>query len=89
MRRPHSHVHGHATPHSDPAIDHRRTGSLGRQGCRYEGEHTLAELSAKCAATGEHRIDSHLLRDLAIAWPKQVWCSDITYIPMCRSFCRW
>ncbi len=29
---------------------------------------------------------SYLLRDLAIVRPNQVWCSDITYIPMRRGF---
>ena len=30
----------------------------------------------------EHRIYPYLLRDLAVVRPNQVWCSDITYIPM-------
>ena len=30
----------------------------------------------------EHRVYPYLLRDLAIIRPNQVWCSDITYIPM-------
>jgi putative transposase len=34
----------------------------------------------------EHRIYPYLLRDLAIVRPNQVWCSDITYIPMRRGF---
>jgi putative transposase len=34
----------------------------------------------------EHRVDSCLLRDLAIMRPNQVWCSDATYIPMRRGF---
>lgn len=31
-----------------------------------------------------HRIYPYLLRDLAITKPDQVWCADITYIPMPR-----
>jgi putative transposase len=34
----------------------------------------------------EHRVYPYLLRDLAIVRPNQVWCADITYIPMRRGF---
>jgi len=34
----------------------------------------------------EHRIYPYLLRGLEITEPNQVWCSDITYIPMRRGF---
>ena len=34
----------------------------------------------------EHRIYPYLLRDVAITRPNQVWCADITYIPMRRGF---
>ena len=30
----------------------------------------------------QQRIYPYLLRKLAISWPNQVWCSDITYIPV-------
>ena len=34
----------------------------------------------------EHRIHRYLLRDLVVTRPNQVWCADITYIPMRRGF---
>jgi putative transposase len=34
----------------------------------------------------DHKIFPYLLRDLSIERPDQVWCADITYIPMRRGF---
>ena len=34
----------------------------------------------------EHKVYPYLLRGLKINRPNQVWCSDITYIPMARGF---
>jgi len=33
-----------------------------------------------------HKTWPYLLRGLAITWPNQVWCADVTYIPMRRGF---
>jgi putative transposase len=34
----------------------------------------------------EHQVFPYLLRGLAIVRPNQVWCADMTYIPMARGF---
>jgi putative transposase len=34
----------------------------------------------------EHRVYPYLLRGLTIVRPNQVWCADITYIPMAKGF---
>ena len=34
----------------------------------------------------QHKIWPSLLRNVVIDWPNQVWCADITYIPMRRGF---
>ena len=34
----------------------------------------------------EHKIYPYLLRGLRINRPNQVWCADITYVPMKRGF---
>jgi putative transposase len=38
------------------------------------------------AADPDHKVYPYLLRGLAIDQPNQVWCADITYIPMRRGF---
>ena len=34
----------------------------------------------------EHRVYPYLLRDVVVDRPNQVWCADLTYIPMRRGF---
>ena len=34
----------------------------------------------------DHKVHPYLLRDLTIGRPSQVWCADITYIPMAKGF---
>ena len=34
----------------------------------------------------EHRVWPYLLRDVVVDQPDQVWCADLTYIPMRRGF---
>ena len=33
-----------------------------------------------------HKVYPYLLRDMAIERPNQVWCADITYVPMAHGF---
>lgn len=37
-------------------------------------------------ADRQHRVYPYLLRNLEISHPNQVWCADITYIPMYQGF---
>jgi len=37
----------------------------------------------------EHKVYPYLLRGLAIRAPDQVWCADITYVPMRRGIYTW
>lgn len=37
-------------------------------------------------ANKSHKIYPYLLRDIKITYPDQVWCTDITYIPMAQGF---
>ena len=34
----------------------------------------------------QHQVYPYLLRDLAITQPNQVWCADITYVPLVQGF---
>jgi putative transposase len=38
------------------------------------------------AANPAHKVYPYLLREMTIDQPNQVWCADITYIPMRRGF---
>jgi len=62
------------------------------------GRHRIARLMRKMGLAAifqkpntskpnkENKVYPYLLRDLAITRPNQVWCTDITYIPMRKGF---
>lgn len=67
--------HGHAVNHKRVA---RLMRLMGLQ-ATLPGPHT----SAPCQ---EHRIYPYLLRGMDIRAPCEVWCADLTYVPMQRGF---
>lgn len=70
---------------------------LAREGVRV-GRHRVRRLMRKMGLQAiyqaprtsqphpRHKVYPYLLRDLAITTAKQVWCADISYIPMQRGF---
>ena len=53
---------------------------------RKMGFHAIYQAPRISEPHAEHKIYPYLLEDLAITTSNQVWCSDITYIPMQRGF---
>jgi putative transposase len=53
---------------------------------RKMGQEAMYPKPRTTVAAPEHRTYPYLLRNLAIEHPDQVWCADITYIPMRRGF---
>ncbi|ATE95167.1 Transposase (plasmid) [Phaeobacter gallaeciensis] len=56
-----------------------------------ETKHPLPGSTCKASARGgkaakEHKAYPYLLHGLRVERPKQVWCADITYLPMRRGF---
>ena len=53
---------------------------------RLMGLEAIYQAPRTSAAHPEHRIYPYLLRNLEVNRPNQVWCADITYIPVQRGF---
>jgi putative transposase len=53
---------------------------------RVMGLETIYQKPNTSQAHPEHKVYPYLLRGLAIDRPNQVWCADITYIPMAKGF---
>jgi putative transposase len=59
-------------------VNGKRVGRLMRQ----MGLQAVMLRKRPASSTPGHRIYPYLLRDLEVELPNQVWCADITYVPM-------
>ena len=57
-----------------------------RRGMRVMGLRSLAPGPNTSRRSPAHPVYPYLLRDLNVYRPGQVWCADVTYIPMARGF---
>lgn len=81
-----------------PYYGYRRiTWALGKLGCQVNHKRVLRLMRVMGIASiapgpltskphPEHKVYPYLLRDLKICRPNQVWCTDITYVPMRRGY---
>ena len=53
---------------------------------RWLGLEAVYQRAKTTVAHPEHKIWPYLLRNKVIDQPNQVWCADMTYIPMRRGF---
>ena len=65
---------------------HRVNRKCAQRLMRQMGLHTLYPKANTSRAHHGHKVYPYLLRGLAIERPNQVWCADITYIPMRKGF---
>ena len=60
--------------------------AVGRHRVRLLGLEAIYRKPRTSVANPEHRVYPYLLRGLTIERPNQVWCADITYIPVQGGF---
>jgi transposase InsO family protein len=65
-------------------LDQSQAGGAPAEGHGDRGHLRQAEVEPKPELG--HQIYPYLLRDLEVTGPDQVWCSDITYVPMATGF---
>jgi putative transposase len=53
---------------------------------RLMGLEAMYQTPNTSAGHPEHRVYPYLLRGLVVERPNQVWCADITYVPMAKGF---
>lgn len=64
------------------AVNHKRVARL----MRVMGLQAVVPGPHTSRRQPEHRVYPYLLRTLEVGRPNQVWCADITYVPMRRGF---
>ena len=70
---------------SDHATDRIRPAPFGKgRGTDFQGVGVYQKKLNTSRRHPEHKVYPYLLRGLVIDRPNQVWCADITYIPMAR-----
>ena len=67
---------------TDQPVNRKRTQRLMRR----MGLEGMAPGPSTSRRHANHQVYPYLLRDLIVERPNQVWCSDITYIPLRRGF---
>ena len=67
-------------------MGHRVARKRVRRLMRVMGLRSLAPRPNTSRRAPGHRVYPYLLRDLAVGRPNQVWCADLTYLPMARGF---
>lgn len=63
-------------------VNHKRVARL----MRLMGLHAVYPRPRTSVGNKQHKKYPYLLRGLAITRPNQVWCADITYVPMPTGF---